>query len=237
MKATCTFRAQLLVIICGLLLGSIHSSTLSTTGLAQEVKAKASSQDNRTTATRVPANRKLAKSEKKPVDFDFEMRDALPQTDVPKEKWETKWGPAAKKYPEFKVPEGVKDPITYQHKRVVAVAMKYRGLPYMHKHIPACGGLDCSNFTSWVYNYGFGIQFPSGVVKQAETAGRRLRADEKFEPGDLLFQTNREGNAIAHVVIYVGENKVIDACNEKVDVREFRGWYKDRLSHVRRVIE
>ena len=39
-----------------------------------------------------------------------------------------------KTYPKFKVPECVKDPVVYQRKRVVAVAMKYLDLPYLHKH-------------------------------------------------------------------------------------------------------
>ena len=34
---------------------------------------------------------------------------SLRQTDTPKEEWNTKWGPGAKSYPEFKDPECVKD--------------------------------------------------------------------------------------------------------------------------------
>jgi cell wall-associated NlpC family hydrolase len=171
------------------------------------------------------------------VDFDFKFRDSLPQTDRPVEKWSTKWGPPAKTYPKFESPDYVKDPVAYQRRRVIAVARKYLGLPYKHKHIPAAGGLDCSNFTSWVYNYGFGIRFSSHIGKQAETAGRRMDPDEAFEPGDLLFQTDKQGEHIAHVVIYIGENKIIDSTEGKVSIRSLRGWYKSRHSHARRIIE
>jgi cell wall-associated NlpC family hydrolase/predicted esterase len=172
-----------------------------------------------------------------PVDFDFPYRDSLPQTDTPKSQWDTKWGPAAKTYPELKIPECVKDPVAFQRQRIVAAAKKFVDLPYMHKHIPAAGGLDCSNFTSWVYNYSMGIRFPSAVGNQGESAGRRLGPDEKLQPGDLLFQTNVEGDSVAHSVIYIGEGKLIDAEKGKVAIRDFANWYKTRFSHARRIIE
>lgn len=171
------------------------------------------------------------------VDFDFEHRDTLPQTDTPKSQWDTEWGPAAKTYPELKIPDGVKDPVAFQRQRIVAAAKKYIDLPYMHKHIPAAGGLDCSNFTAWVYNYSMGIRFPSGIANQGENAGRRLEPDEKLQPGDLLFQTNVEGSAVAHSVIYLGDDKLIDADKGKVAIRGFANWYKARFSHARRIIE
>ena len=181
--------------------------------------------------------RTAAATKEPAVDFDFEHRDSLPQTDTPKSQWDTEWGPAAKTYPELKMPDGVKDPVAFQRQRIVAAAKKYIDLPYMHKHIPAAGGLDCSNFTAWVYNYSLGIRFPSGIANQGEEAGRRLAPDEKLQPGDLLFQTSVEGDRIAHSVIYMGDDKIIDACNGKVDVRNFANWYKDRFSHARRIIE
>jgi cell wall-associated NlpC family hydrolase/predicted esterase len=171
------------------------------------------------------------------VDFDFEHRDSLPQTDTPKSQWDTEWGPAAKDYPELKIPDGVKDPVAFQRQRIVAAAKKYIDLPYLHKHIPAAGGLDCSNFTAWVYNYSMGIRFPSGIANQAENAGRRLEPNEKLQPGDLLFQTNVEGSAVAHSVIYLGDDKLIDADKGKIAIRDFANWYKARFSHARRIIE
>lgn len=171
------------------------------------------------------------------VDFDFKDRDSLPQTATPVDKWGTEWGPAAKTYPELKIPEGVKDPVAFQRERIVAVAKKYIDLPYMHKHIPAAGGLDCSNFTAWVYNYSMGIRFPSSITKQGEQAGRRLDPKEKLQLGDLLFQTDKEGTRVAHVAIYIGDGKLIDADKGKISIRNHANWYKDRHSHVRRIIE
>ncbi len=65
------------------------------------------------------------------------------------------WGPRAAAYPSVVVPKGC-DPVKWKRLRVVAVAERYVGLPYRHHHIPQWDpdegpGLDCSNFTSWVY--------------------------------------------------------------------------------------
>lgn len=172
---------------------------------------------------------------------DFNLRDRMPQTNHPLQpkqgKWD--WGPRATTYPSITAPPGV-DPVKWKHDRVVAVAMKYIGLPYKHRHIPSQGGLDCSNFTSWVYNYGFGIKFTSDVHKQAEEAGRKLKTSEKLEPGDLLFIWNKSKTKISHVVIYVNENTIIDSTitpqANGVALRPFKGWYKERFAWARRVI-
>ena len=181
-----------------------------------------------------------------PVEFDFVYRDTLPQSDssLPPEEWEKEgWGPRANTFPELKVPECVKDPVEWKRRRVVEVAKKYIGLPYMHKHVPAAGGLDCSNFTAWVYNYAFGMRFSSGVESQSESAGRQLDPDEKRLPGDLMFQTSVDGKSISHSVIYIGEipgedgEYLIDSTKGSVEIRPIKYWYVDRHSHSRRIIE
>lgn len=171
---------------------------------------------------------------------DFAYRDSLPQTLFPKPlnqgKW--RWGPKARVYPPVSVPKGV-DAIKWKRDRVIAVAKKYQGLPYMHRHIPSQGGLDCSNFTSWVYNYGFGIKFSSNVQKQAEVAGRKLHPQEKLEKGDLLFIWDPSKKKIKHVVIYIDPKTIIDSTITKkangVAIRHFSGWYKERFAFARRI--
>lgn len=181
-----------------------------------------------------------------PIEFDFIYRDTLPQSDssLPPEEWDKEgWGPGANTFPELNVPECVKNPTEWKRQRVIAVAKKYIGLPYMHKHVPAAGGLDCSNFTDWVYNYAFGVRFSSGVGTQAESAGRQLDPDEKLFPGDLMFQTSVDGKSIAHSVIYIGEipgedgEYLIDSTKGSVEIRPIKYWYVDRHSHSRRIIE
>ena len=98
----------------------------------------------------------------------------------------------------------------------------------------------CSNFTSWVYNYGLGNKFSSGLQTQSESAGRKLLVDEKFEKGDLLFISNLSGTAISHVVIYIDEETIIDSTVDSIDgvsVRAFKGWYKENIAFARRIVE
>jgi cell wall-associated NlpC family hydrolase len=151
-------------------------------------------------------------------------------------------------------PDGC-DPVAWQRARVVAVARRYLGLSYRHHHIPAWDppaalvgptaagtGLDCSNFTAWVYNYGLGRRFTSNVQQQADgplAPGRGLAPDEPFAPGDLLFILREDRSEVSHVVVYVDENAVIDSHSAYGGVTEHprTGWYLTHFSHARRIIE
>ena len=169
---------------------------------------------------------------------DFAFRDALPQTKAPEERWQStgRYGPHPAKYPSALPPSGY-DRLAWQRDRIIAVAKKYIGLPYKHAHIPAFGGLDCSNFSSWVYNYGLGIRINSSVRKQAYQAGRVLDSTESVEPGDLLFFWSKDRTWISHVAIVIDEDHLIDSTGPGVAIRPFQGWYRSRWAFVRRVIE
>ena len=127
----------------------------------------------------------------------------------------------------------------WECERVIAAGARFLGYEYQHHHIPdwdppagwpwkeailaGCNGkgVDCSNFTSFVYNQGFGIRISSGIGRQARTdhaifAGhpvpvkrielpRDYRArQEALQTGDLLYIRHREGGDVSHVVIWVG---------------------------------
>lgn len=181
---------------------------------------------------------------------DFETRDRLPQSPLPRSQWYAKpgpgsWGPKAATYPPVAVPAGY-DAVAWKRARVAVVARRLVGLPYRHHHIPAYDppgqgpGLDCSNYTSWVYNYGLGLRFTSAIAAQSSgpaAPGRRLSLDEPWAVGDLLYIMARDGSRVSHVALWLGDGQLIDAHNHSVAVRPFAGWYRDSLSHVRRVIE
>lgn len=168
---------------------------------------------------------------------DFPTRDAFPETSVPSAEWATccgTWGPRPAVYPPATVPGDV-DEARWRHDRVIEVAKHYLGLPYAHRHIPAMGGLDCSNFTSWVYNFGFGVQIISNVHEQAETAGRKLDSQEPFIEGDLLYIWSSDRTKISHVALYIDLGHIIDSTEGGVEIRPFTGWYKARFAWARRV--
>lgn len=198
---------------------------------------------------------------------DLEEREMLAETDVPKAEWYTQesikgWGPMPRVYPGVgnivkTLPKGI-NVEQWKRDRVVAIAKHYIGLPYRHHHIPGWNpqegsklnplpgkGLDCSNFTAWVYNFGFGISLHGDVELQSKMLPRpvyslpegvrMIEKNEGFLPGDLLYIYNQNKTAIAHVVIYIDENHIIDSTGTHVAIRAFSGWYLERLSHAIRI--
>jgi hypothetical protein len=167
------------------------------------------------------------------------------ESKTPHEEWYSRrtrkeygaWGPVSRQYPP--IPDRADLPPTWKRQRLLAVAHKYVGLPYQHHHIPdwdpprdwpwkpvAYGrnskGVDCSDFTSWVYNYGLGIRLDTGIREQANAqtvpgAGGEGRLDvekirddngyddlvAKLKTGDLLYIRNNNG-VIGHVIMWVG---------------------------------
>ncbi len=129
--------------------------------------------------------------------------------------------------------------MAWQRERVVATAARFVGYGYQHHHIPDWNppadwpwketcvgyngkGFDCSNFTSFAYNQGFGIRMNSNVVHQSElhralegqshpVTIRRVDLPAEYEQrakalrsGDLVYIRGRENGPITHVVIWVG---------------------------------
>lgn len=145
--------------------------------------------------------------------------------------------------------------------RVVRSARDLIGLAYRHHHVPdyvgrnGSTGLDCSNFTAWVYNVALGIRFTSDVHRQAETAGRELRCEEQLQPGDLIFirpwhagGLGLNPNRVSHVAIVIEpaqstgcrldpRSVIIDSHRQGVSEHRVTPWYVERFALARRVID
>jgi len=146
------------------------------------------------------------------------------------------WGPRPRRYLPL---EGLADrSLTWKRERVIAAAARFIGYAYQHHHIPdwnppaswpwqeTCAGhngkgVDCSNFTSFVYNQGFGIHMTAAVERQSQlhqaTQGehaislRRVELPRDYaerqkmlHTGDLLYIRGREEGPVTHVVLWVG---------------------------------
>jgi cell wall-associated NlpC family hydrolase len=147
------------------------------------------------------------------------------------------WGPPQAMYPPLR---GASDKLVeWKRERVIATAARFIGYEYQHHHIPdwdppenwpwkhCCAGhngkgVDCSNFTSFVYNQAFGIRLSSGIRQQSEghfshlpredhVSLRRIDLAENYSKrikqlrtGDLLYIRGREDGPVTHVVFWVG---------------------------------
>ena len=97
------------------------------------------------------------------------------------------WGPQVRA---FDVPACCRDwPADRKRERVILVASRYLGYDYQHHHLPdwdppkdwpwkkvaastQSKGVDCSNFTSFVYNYALGLGISSDIHKQSDGEAR-----------------------------------------------------------------
>jgi cell wall-associated NlpC family hydrolase len=174
-----------------------------------------------------------------------ERGDSERESDISHHEWysrETRrrfeaWGPEQRLYAPL---AGLQDrPLSWKQERVIATAARFIGYEYQHHHIPdwnppadwpwkeCCAGrngrgVDCSNFTSFVYNQGFGIKMNSAIERQSELRSalegreytvpvRRIELPRDYaeraaalRTGDLVYIRGREDGPITHVVIWVG---------------------------------
>ncbi len=149
------------------------------------------------------------------------------------------WGPRPRKFAPPEHANG-KSP-EWERARVIATALRYQGYAYRHHHIPdwnppegyhtpekgetkhAGKGLDCSNFTSFIYNQGLGISLNSDVHKQAEITAAPVHGSSRtirirtipgqgsveewqkaLKPADLIYVRSNAGK-ISHVIMWLGE--------------------------------
>jgi len=170
--------------------------------------------------------------------------EAKRQSEVPHSHWYSQqvlqhhgaWGPPQRRY--IPLPGLDERSTDWKRQRVIATAARFIGYGYQHHYIPDWNppahwpwkqccmghngkGVDCSNFTTFVYNQGFGIHMNSAIGRQAEerfaSFGHsevklqriELPAEyharrEVLKTGDLLYILGREGGHVTHVIMWVG---------------------------------
>ena len=112
---------------------------------------------------------------------------------------------------------------------VVETAKKYLGVPYVFGGEDA-SGMDCSGLVQRVFA-DLGVAMPRVVPDQADM-GAAVPSLAEAKPGDLLVPKG-EG----HIVIWLGDGKVLHAPRPGKDVQIVNNWYKDSdLATIRRVV-
>lgn len=97
---------------------------------------------------------------------------------------------------------------------VLQYAKKFLGNPYVWGGTSLTNGCDCSGFAQQIFA-NFGYILPRTSRQQAK-AGTRIPVQEA-KPGDLLFY-QRESGFIYHVMIYLGDGKVIHTGSEATGI-------------------
>jgi cell wall-associated NlpC family hydrolase len=97
----------------------------------------------------------------------------------------------------------LRNPLT-RGRLVIAVAARYRGVPYRAGGTSPRSGFDCSGYTRYVFAQ-LGIRIPRVSRQQYASMIHISRA--QAVPGDLVFFHSRSG-WVYHAAIYAGANTV-----------------------------
>lgn len=111
---------------------------------------------------------------------------------------------------------------------VLATAARYLGTPYRLPPNPP-ETFDCSSFTQWCYKYGAGVSLLRTAALQ-QGMGRSVASLDVAAPADLIFY----GFPAHHVMLYVGNGRVIHAPNSRGVVR-YEAVDRGQISNIRRI--
>lgn len=110
---------------------------------------------------------------------------------------------------------------------VVNYAKQFLGNPYVYGGTSLTNGADCSGFVQSVFAH-FGISLPRTSEAQ-RSVGTKVNSLSEAKPGDLICY-------YGHVGIYIGNNAIIHASNEKTGIKiTYNAGYRT-IASIRRVI-
>jgi cell wall-associated NlpC family hydrolase len=120
--------------------------------------------------------------------------------------------------------------------RLVEAGFKLIGVKYRFSGLSEKSGLDCSGLVKTLFSK-FDIELPRSSREQYQQ-GEKVDPD-KLQVGDLLFFSSG-GNLPTHVVIYVGNDKILHAARtaKQVVVSDMsKVWNSMRYLGARRIME
>jgi len=123
---------------------------------------------------------------------------------------------------------------TLDFERLGRIIQSYLGTPYAGSS-PFEKGLDCSEFTRFVYDEFDRTRLPR-TAREQFTAGRKVEK-QKLQYGDLVFfKTN--GNKISHVGLYTGFGEFAhSSSSEGVVISKLNdSYWKKRFVGARRIL-
>lgn len=123
--------------------------------------------------------------------------------------------------------------------RVIPTAERYLGTPYKWGGTSPVTGFDCSGFVQYVFARN-SVKLPRTSRQQAKVGAALPRSFTRLAAGDLVMFAE-PGQAISHVAIYAGHNRIIHATSSGGEVRyddlgTRRGqWFVEHVVAARRV--
>ncbi|MFZ5756460.1 MAG: C40 family peptidase, partial [Pseudomonadota bacterium] len=87
-------------------------------------------------------------------------------------------------------------------------ALALLGTPYRKRGVSPESGFDCSGFVGWVFRQ-TGVDLPRTAQQMYHAIGEKVER-AAVRPGDLLFfRIGRQGRAINHVAIAIGDGRFV----------------------------
>lgn len=98
---------------------------------------------------------------------------------------------------------------TGKRAKLVELARKFQGLPYVWGGSSPTRGFDCSGFVQYVYKQ-MGINLPRVSYQQANS-GKRVGLGA-LQPGDLVaWDNSSRNNGADHIAIYLGNGYIAES--------------------------
>lgn len=104
----------------------------------------------------------------------------------------------------------------YLRESLVKTAKDFLGVPYLWGGTSPDDGFDCSGLTMTVYQLN-GLNLPRHSRTQFDVGIPVNR--ENLQKGDLVFFSEKDGNRISHVGIFIGNNQFIHASSQGKKIR------------------
>lgn len=108
-------------------------------------------------------------------------------------------------------------------KKIIYFSKKCLGMPYKYGADPSEAPkiFDCSSFVQYVYKK-VGVELPRTAIEQAHMGKKIGPKKERLKIGDLIFMRGivrhydkKFPQGVGHVVMYIGDNKIINAKYKK----------------------